>query len=1285
MQKETNFLQMATKKEEIQYVWKGNNKEALNALAELESRNHDLLATIKDLKLQQEVLRLQDKKNSAEYKALGVQIADLTKQQKTATLAIVEQRKQVGLAGQSTSQLNKDYKELKKTLDTLTHGSDAYNKTLKDKLAIEKELGSRKAAQAPSVSMLDQLKGQMPAALAGGIAGGVVGIGIGVLSSIGDGIRRVIPPMKDLADENTNLQVALNLSDGELKELNAEIKRIDTRTSVKDLKAIGEVAGDLNVAKEETIGFVEETNKGAIVFKKSFASAEEYATSVGKLKGMYAEFKDAQYGDAINDIGSAMKVLEDDGPATAKSILDFTTRIGQLPPTLRPAIADTMALAAVLEEAGMTAEISSGGISNILLTATKNSGAFAKQLGMTKAEFTALLNSDPNGMLAKLAKSFDGLGNSQVGAVMKNLKIESQESVKVLGVLADNTDKLAAKQALSNQALAEGTRLTEIYNEKNNNFAGQVERIGKKMESIMNGILLPFRSAIEGITLGFGHLIGAFDEESKPIVDRYAQINQQVKNYDKNLLPLLKKYDELKAKSPEKNQEELRKVMNQIVGIMPQAVSKVDSYGRAIDINAEKVRNFVEELNKQNKAMGVSAEKAQENEAGNLKKQVDARFKILNQALKEGKNTIRIDDYKITAKGEVIDSYKTVSIEEYRKEFQVLKAEFDASFKKLIDIKKQVRGVVDKPATAKPENPLKTIDLTTDAEDKEANKKLNDKLKRIQDENAQILELEIDLAQQRYLAGLQEEERKILAIDLAASKKLIMLKNQFKDENGLVIEQDKWSEAQRKIYGYQKEQIEAETEQKITDIQKEFAKKREQQLLDEQAKAIEIANQTSLAIAQAKVEDATRSGDDLAVLNARFRLISVQSNNELAKLTETYNKRKRELDGNNEALLQLDENYYAESKNISEKYLNEQTALWANFWKTLKERKEKADIESLKLDVEESAGKGMQAQFSAKIALLDAEMAQELSVKNLTEQEKTNIVRKYAAERNQLEIQGIQQLSSKIVDYFGQAYGMFIQFQQTKVQNEIQDEDYLQKNRLANLEKQKERGQITAEQYTQRRTQLEEQHDKKTRQLQRKQAELNKQSQLVQATMGMAKAIVEVLATPWMIPIVSALGLAQIGVIASQKLPAYQEGGFTGQPNQMISPYRKPSATAQLAWVNEAGTEYIIPNNLLNQPAVANMVGIIEAMRTNKAYMNGGFTSTPTADIPSFSAPNSTAQSTVIMQMPPEMVEATKAIAMLYKNGVPTYFGGADWRRFHEDFQDYQDSNTQSGINPYQK
>lgn len=1270
---------MAGNKEEIQYVWKGNNKEAMNALAELESKNHDLGASIKDLKLQQEILRLQGKKNSAEYKTNAVEIARQTAEQKKLTLSIIEQRKEVGIAGQTYNQLKRDYNELNNSLKRLTDGSDAHNESLKKKLAIGKELSRRDAINNPSMGILDQLKGQMPSALAGGIAGGVVGLGIAGLSAIGSGLRSIIPPMKDLADANTDLAVALNLSDAELQNLNKDIKDIDTRTALKDLKEIGQVAGDLNVPTEQVVGFITEVDKGALVFKRSFASAEEYATEIGKLKGMFSEFRDANFGTSINQIGSAMKVLEDDGPATSKSILEFTKRIGQLPETLRPSISATMAYAAVLEEAGLTAEISSGGLSNILLVASKNSAAFAKQLGMTTAEFKTLINTDPNAMLIKLAESFKGLSNTNVGTVLKNLKLDSQESVKVLGTLADNTDKLAQKQILSNQALTEGSRITEIFNEKNNNFAGQIERIEKRMSAFLNVVLVPFRSILQDLIIGFGNLIGAFDDGIEPVYNRYVALNNQVKNYDKNLAPLLKKYDELKAKNLPESQDELRKVMNQIVAIMPEATSKIDEYGRTIEISTGKVRDLFAEQQKLNKELAGTVYKESTDSYVFQKKQIDAKIKQLQEAVMLGKKTVTQKDLKISARGQDVEEILTeIPVSEFQNQIAKLRVKNQENFNKAVKSRQTMLGIVPTEKTAK--KPFGgDIDLNTDG--KGGDKKLNDKLKKIQEEAQQLLDLQIDVAHQAYLQGLKDEEKKIASLELSAEKKLITLKNQFKNEHGLVIDESKWTEQQAKIYQLQKTQIVNETEEKITEIQREAAKKREQQLLDEQNRAIELANQTGIALAQAKVEAATRSGDDLAVYNAKFSLLSAQGAMEQAKLTEGYLKRQKDLEGNDKALLQLDKNYYAESKNITDKYIDAQGILFLNYYKEHQERKAKANVESLKLDAEEAKGKGFQAQYDAQLVLLNAEMAQELSVKNLTEQEKTNIVRKYAAERHNLELASIQAVSGKVVDYFGQAYSILTSFQQTKAQNESQAEDAQQKTRLDNLERQKERGQITAEQYTSRKTQLEAQHDKKVRQMQRKQAELNKQNQLVQATMGMAKAIIEVLATPWMIPLIAGLGLAQIGVIAAQEIPAYQFGGYTGQPEQKVASFKKPTATAQLAWLNEKGTEYVIPNDLLNTPAVANMVNIIEAMRTNRAYMAGGYTAADATGMPNFSSATSTAtQQPIVVQLPEGLAEAAQAIAQLYKQGVPVYMGGADYRRFHEDYVDFQKSDLDSGI-----
>ncbi|MFC6087641.1 phage tail tape measure protein, partial [Sphaerisporangium aureirubrum] len=156
---------------------------------------------------------------------------------------------------------------------------------------------------------------------------------------------------------------------------------------MEGLAQIAVVGGQLGVAKEEMLGFVEATDQAVVALGDEFkGGAEEVAKEIGSLQKLFKETSKLKPGEAIQEIGSALNELGASGSATAPSVAEFTKRIGALG-NLAPEINQTLGLGAAFEELGLSAEISSGGLTNILLTATKETAAFAKQLGMTEKEF----------------------------------------------------------------------------------------------------------------------------------------------------------------------------------------------------------------------------------------------------------------------------------------------------------------------------------------------------------------------------------------------------------------------------------------------------------------------------------------------------------------------------------------------------------------------------------------------------------------------------------------------------------------------------------------------------------------------------------------------------------------------------------------------------------------------------------------------------------------------------------------------------------------------------------
>jgi TP901 family phage tail tape measure protein len=284
------------------------------------------------------------------------------------------------------------------------------------------------------------------------------------------------------------------MTNDEVRELNTQLQGINTRTSQIDLLNISKIGGQIGIAKEEMFGFVEAVDKAVVALGDEFSGgAEEVAKKMGILKNLFKETKDMEAGEAILRIGSAINELGAAGSATGPVIADFAQRMGQLG-DLSPQIAQTMGLGAAFEELGLTAEIASGGLSNILLTAAANTDDFARHLGMTNQAFKDLINSDPNEVVMKLAESFKGLPTDQVVSQMNDLGISSQEAKKVMSLLAEETDFVREKQQLAAAAMEAARSIIDEFNLKNENAAAQLAKLDKAVEALsfqLGEILMP--------------------------------------------------------------------------------------------------------------------------------------------------------------------------------------------------------------------------------------------------------------------------------------------------------------------------------------------------------------------------------------------------------------------------------------------------------------------------------------------------------------------------------------------------------------------------------------------------------------------------------------------------------------------------------------------------------------------------------------------------------------------------------------------------------------------------
>jgi hypothetical protein len=413
------------------------------------------------------------KKGSEEYVAANKELSQVQGR-------MAELRAEIGLTSLTSAQLKAMSGQLNRELANLTPNTESFLNKAQELANVDARLAQ---VRAEAKGVKDELGNA-----GGGIgefikkAAGFAGIQLGVQAVV-SGLRQLGSESIDAAvkgsDAIADMEKSLNVTTEEAHALRLALQGIDTRTSQEKLEDIAIAAGQLGIAKDQAVAFTTSVDQAVVALGDEFTGGvEEVTKSLGGLQKLFKDTADVSPADAITKIGSAVNALGADGTATGPVIADFAARIGQLG-NLAPQIGQTLGLGAAFQELGLSAEISSGGLSNILLTASKDTAGFGKQIGLTSKEFSNLINTDPNEVILRLANSLKGASNTQIIATLDGLNVKSQEATKVISLLANKTEMVAAKQALASTEYTKGTSLLDEFAKKNNNAAAEVAKAEK--------------------------------------------------------------------------------------------------------------------------------------------------------------------------------------------------------------------------------------------------------------------------------------------------------------------------------------------------------------------------------------------------------------------------------------------------------------------------------------------------------------------------------------------------------------------------------------------------------------------------------------------------------------------------------------------------------------------------------------------------------------------------------------------------------------------------------------
>lgn len=296
---------------------------------------------------------------------------------------------------------------------------------------------------------------------------------------------------------------------------------LNTRSSIDDLSSIAEIGGRLGIAQKDLRSFTASANEFAVALGGDFSGGVEQAiTQFGKVNALFKDTRNLDVATALKKSGSAFNSLSAKG-VNVEGLTDFSLRVGALPEAMRPSLASSAALGATLQKSGVDAQIAASGFSNFISKAAQDLPSFAKQMGIGTEEARKLINTDTAAFFAKFAASMNGMPADKMAIQLKALGLNSLEVQKAVGAMSGSLSTFNELQAISNDQMKKGTSISQEYNTKNNNTAGQMAKLKNNMQALaitVGNALLPVLNSLVASVMPFIASLGKWMQRNKGLV-----------------------------------------------------------------------------------------------------------------------------------------------------------------------------------------------------------------------------------------------------------------------------------------------------------------------------------------------------------------------------------------------------------------------------------------------------------------------------------------------------------------------------------------------------------------------------------------------------------------------------------------------------------------------------------------------------------------------------------------------------------------------------------------------
>ena len=431
--------------------------------------------------------RIQEVNERQKQVNLTIDKYDKEIQQITKDQAVVARENKVidqtlrNLSGATMRDLEYALQMVNEQLRETSHGTKAFDELAEKSRRLKKQIAE----------VNDQLKApeQRKGLVRGFIDGlnknwGAVVQGWAALTGLTQTVRMCTDAFASMEDVMANTRKYTGQTDEQVRELNEDFKKMDTRSSREQLNELAGAAGRLGITSKEGIEeFVDAADKISVALGDDLG--DKAVDQIGKLAMAFGEDQRMGLRGAMLATGSAINELAQNSPAQANYLVEFTARVAGIGKQFGLTQTQIMGFGAVLDENMQKDEMAATAFSQLLTKMTTNTKKFANIAGIEVGKFSKMLKEDANGAVLTLLESLKKKGDFQVLAKMfQDMGLDGTRATGVLTTLADKIDLVKKRQQLANDAYRQGKSVIDEFDVQNTTVQANLDKAKKSFHEL---------------------------------------------------------------------------------------------------------------------------------------------------------------------------------------------------------------------------------------------------------------------------------------------------------------------------------------------------------------------------------------------------------------------------------------------------------------------------------------------------------------------------------------------------------------------------------------------------------------------------------------------------------------------------------------------------------------------------------------------------------------------------------------------------------------------------------